>query len=73
MATVKIFLELNETEQEAKETLLKALSSAVSEEDDAAAFPNPAAQDVYNILMQSHQDIWDRLLRDISIIIDEEL
>jgi hypothetical protein len=71
MATIKIFLEDNETEHDVKEMLRKALDTDPKEHDDN--FAQPAAKDVYEKMLSEHENMWERMLREISAVLDEEV
>lgn len=72
MAVVKIFLEGNETEEEAKEMLLKALTSQESGELHQETFRQPAVRDVYEQMDAAHQNMWSKMLEEISQVLDSE-
>lgn len=73
MAKIKIFLEDNETIEEAQDNLYKALDSKVSGESHASdLFDDPAAQDLANKLENLHKEMYDKLLLDVFEALDQE-
>ncbi len=73
MAKVKIFLDKDETMQEAEESLFKALnhhsSGDVHEEE---SFADPAMTDLFNKLQQLHKTIYAEMLMDINDVLDQD-
>jgi hypothetical protein len=70
---VKIILEHDETEEEAKELLLKALTPPEAGEEHIQAFHQPAARDVFNTLIHEHDKMWKHMLKEINAVLDEEV
>ena len=73
MATVRIYLAPHETESEAKELLLKALTSQDSGATHTEEFQQPAARDVFERMLNAHDAMWQNLLREISTVLDDEM
>lgn len=73
MPTVKIFLSPNETEEDAKEALIKALTQAQVKSEHVNDFHQPAAQDVLAKLVITHDKMFKKLIKEISEVIDEEV
>lgn len=73
MATVKIFLEPYETEDDAREVLVKALSHHEAGGEHQEAFHQPAARDVFSKMIVEHEKMWQRMLKEVSAVIDEEV
>ncbi len=71
MATVKIILGPNETEAEAKELLIKALSHEEGEEHHEA-FHQPAAREVIQVMTIDHDVMWQTMLEQIFQVLEEE-
>lgn len=73
MATVKIILDANETEEEAREMLLKSLTHHDQGAEHRQDFRQPAARDVIAKMNSLHQDMWTRMLKEISEVIEKEV
>lgn len=74
MATVKVFLEQHDTIEDVQELLFKALSQHESGEvHSEETFHQPAARAVYDKMMSEHALMWERMLREISEVIDAEV
>lgn len=73
MATVKILLDEHETIEEAQESLLKALVHHDAGEEHKAAFHQPAARDVFETMIKEHDAMWDRILKEINGVLEEEV
>lgn len=73
MAIVKIYLEDDETEIDASEVLRKALESHNEGNGHKETFHQPAAQDVVNTMISEHAKMWERILRKVNKLVDEEV
>lgn len=71
MATVKIYLEGNETVEQAEEVLFKALTQK-QELDPKESFTDPAMIDVQEVLIKAQGEIYQRMLNRIFDVLDEE-
>lgn len=72
MARIAIYLDKDETEEEAQEALLKALQHHAAGKEHREAFHDPAARDVFNKLINEHKKMWNKMLKDIQKVLDEE-
>ena len=73
MATVKVFLEPHETEDDARDLLVKALTHHEAGGEHKEAFHQPAARDVFTKMINEHDKIWQQMLKEISAVIDDEV
>jgi hypothetical protein len=73
MASVKIILENGESEEEAQELLVKALTSQDEGVSHKETFHQPAARDVVDRLMSEYDKMMDSMLREILELIDNEV
>lgn len=74
MARVKIFLEDDETIEEAEESLLKALSSQSNGDAHANdVFEDPAMVEASKFMEKKFEKLWDSLLKDVEKLIDKEI
>lgn len=73
MATVKVFLEPHETEDDARDLLVKALTHHEGGGEHKETFQQPAARDVFAKMMIEHGKMWQKILKEISVIIEDEV
>lgn len=73
MATVKIFLDPHETEVDAQDLLLKALTHHEGGAEHKEAFHQPAARDVFNKMIVEHDKMWAKMLKEINQVIADEV
>jgi hypothetical protein len=73
VAKVKVFLEPHETEDDARDLLLKALTHHEGGGEHQEAFAQPAARDVFNRMILEHDRMWAKMLKEIAALIDEEV
>lgn len=72
MAKIEIHLEKGETEEEVEEMLIKAFQHHAAGKEHKEAFHEPAARDVFNKMINVHDKMWDKTLREILAVLDEE-
>ena len=73
MAKVQITLDPEETEEEAREALVKAFQHLEEGGNhQPARFQQPVAQDVIEKMNQEHNKMWRNLLRDINQLLEED-
>jgi hypothetical protein len=72
MAKIKIILEKGETEREAEDSLLKAITAHNSGEIHIEGFEDPAMNDVVNKMEEVHNKIYQEMLDEISEALDTE-
>jgi hypothetical protein len=72
MAKIKIILEKGETEREAEDALLKAITSHNSGEVHTEGFDDPAMNDVTNRMEEIHNKIYQEMLEEINEALDSE-
>ncbi len=72
MATVKFILEASESEEEAKEMLLKALSLQASGDVHTEAFAQPGVEAVVKRMEADHAAMWKAMLAEIEAVIEGE-
>lgn len=73
MATVKIYLNKNETEEDAREVLLKALSMNETGDAHVEAFHQPAAREVFEHMERKHDIMWREMMEEIFLVLEEEV
>lgn len=73
MARVKILLDKGETIDEAQESLIKAFQSHAAGEAHREDFQDPAARDVFNFMINKHNEMWQEILDEIAIELDKEV
>lgn len=73
MSTVKIFLDRNESMDEAQEALIKALSAPGEGTLHSEDFQQAAARDVCAKMIIEHELMWQKMQAQIARILDEEL
>ena len=62
-----------ETEEEAQELLIKALTNQAKGGSHKEDFQDPAARDVVRKMIKSHDKMVEKMLREINKAIDESL
>lgn len=72
MAKIEIHLEKGETEEEVEEMLLKAFQHHAAGKEHKQAFHEPAARDVFNFMINTHDKMWEKTLKEIIAVLDEE-
>ena len=72
MAKIKIILEKGETEREAEESLLKAITSHNSGEVHTEGFDDQAMNDVTMTMEQLHEKMYQEMLEEINDALDSE-
>jgi hypothetical protein len=73
MAKVKIFLDENETLEDAEDTLRKALDLHVSGDiHDGESFSDPAMIDTAVILERLHEDMYKKMIAEILQTLDRD-
>ena len=73
MAKVKIYLEGIETQMDAEDALLKAITHHSSGEvHDEASFDDPAMQDLSLKLQQLYKRIHSEMIEEISEVLDSD-
>lgn len=72
MAKVKIFLEEDETLQEAEDSLFKALNHHNSGDVHGESFQDPAMVSVANKLEDLHSKMYHSMLQDIFEALDQD-
>jgi hypothetical protein len=73
MATVRIILDPHESEADARELLVKALTHHEDGAQHKQTFLQPAARDVYEKMMVEHEAMFSKMLKEINQVIDEEV
>lgn len=72
MAIVKIFLEPGETPEEAQEMLQKAYQYHAAGGEHKQAFHDPAPRDVFNKLINEHDKMLSKMLKEILEVLNED-
>lgn len=73
MSTVKIFLDPNETTDQAEANLYKALGFHVTGEAHAAdQFSDPATNQVASVAKTAHEKMYEEMLVEIFAVLDED-
>jgi hypothetical protein len=72
MATIKIILDPHETEEEAQELLLKALTANDNGDAHVEAFHQPAAREVFEQMERKHDEMWREMMEEIFLVLEEE-
>lgn len=72
MAKVKIILEKGETERDAEDALLKAITSHNTGEVHVEGFDDPAMNDVTNKMEELHKKMYQEMLEEINEALDSE-
>lgn len=72
MAKIKVYLEKNETPEEADDLLYKALEHHRSGEQHTEGFTDPAMQDLAQKLEGKYADLYQQMLREIEEELDKE-
>lgn len=71
MSKVKIFLDENETLEEAELDLLKALNSKNSV-NNHSSFEDPAMNDVADRLVKDHEKMFEAMLKEIFQVLEQD-
>lgn len=73
MPNVKIILDKDETQEEAENMLLKALTSHVNGDIHVKeSFEDPAMIDAWNRLSKLHDDVYKDMIAEINDALDSE-
>ena len=72
MAKVKIILEKGETDRDAEDALLKAITSHNTGEAHVEGFDDPAMNDVTNKMEELHKKMYQEMLEEINEALDSE-
>ncbi len=72
MAKVKILLEKGETEREAEDSLLKAITSHNNGEVHTDGFADPAMNDVVAKMQDIHNKMYQEMIQEICDALDSE-
>jgi hypothetical protein len=73
MAKIKIYLEDDETIEQAEDLLFKAMQHHRAGAEHKQAFHQPSARDVFNKLIKEHEKTWSEIQKEINKIIDEDV
>ena len=73
MATVKIYLEPNETEDQAKEQLTKAFQAQANGDTHNDDFTSPLARQIAATLKAAHVQMLQKMFKEIQAVVGKEL
>ena len=73
MAKVKIYLEPGETQDDVQELLIKAFQHHSAGAEHKQAFHDPAARDAFNKMINAHSKMFERMLKEVNQVIDEDV